>query len=148
MLARQEEVETMVISTMHFNLLITSGLLLAATGFVMTAPAGDHAIEGDLSSRATSGSQLYGCTGRNFGGHCETTPNGQTGVCTATTGMFHDNLISVRAVRYGAYLYQGDGCTGPSIWVDTEGWGNIGATMYKSWYTPTPCLPPRCSVAA
>ncbi|CAE6417500.1 unnamed protein product [Rhizoctonia solani] len=131
---------------MHFNLVIASGFLLAITGGAVSTPVSEHAIEGELSTRATSGSQLYGCTARNFGGHCETTPKGQTGVCTPTTGMFRNNLISVKAVRYGAFLYQGDGCTGASIWVDTEGWGNIGDTMYKSWYTPTPCLPPRCSV--
>ncbi|CEL57764.1 hypothetical protein RSOLAG1IB_02508 [Rhizoctonia solani AG-1 IB] len=120
-------------------------LLFAATGCI-AAPTESKAIE-DLSTRAVSGSQLYGCTARNFGGHCETTPNGETGVCIPTTGMFRNNLISVRAVRYGAYLYQGDNCSGPRIYVDTEGWGNIGDTMYKSYYTPTPCLPPRCSVA-
>ncbi|CAE6358588.1 unnamed protein product [Rhizoctonia solani] len=133
---------------MRFNFATISGLLLATTDCVMTAPTGDHNVEGKLFSRATSGSQLYGCTARNFGGHCEYTPIGQTGVCTSTSGIFRNNLISVKAVRYGAYLYQGDGCTGSSIWVDTEGWGNIGDTMYKSWYTPIPCLPPRCNIAA
>ncbi|ELU41735.1 hypothetical protein AG1IA_04237 [Rhizoctonia solani AG-1 IA] len=131
-----------------------SVLLLTATSCMSTPTKGSIVGEGAYA-RAISGSQLYGCTRKNFGGHCETTIvdtcpiySGQTGVCTPTTGMFRNNLISVRAVRYGAYLYQGDNCSGPYIWVDTEGWGNIGDTMYRSYNTPTPCLPPRCSPAA
>ena len=132
---------------MRFNVAVVSGLVFALTSSAVAAPVDEHAVGSEkLAARAVGGSQLYGCTARNFGGHCENTPVGNTGVCTATTGMFRNNLISVRAVRYGAFLYEGENCTGASRWVDTEGWGNIGATMYRSWYTPTPCLPPRCSL--
>ncbi|CAE6425400.1 unnamed protein product [Rhizoctonia solani] len=58
---------------MRLDLTSISVLLLSAAG-CMATPAKGNVVGDDISTRAISGSQLYGCTGKNFGGHCETTP--------------------------------------------------------------------------
>lgn len=80
---------------------------------------------------------VYGCTGANFQGTCQTFTCPFEGCCQLPS-FFQRRLISVRSAGpYNFRLYTGAGCYGhcndndnQSRLIDRQGWGNIGAAAY------------------
>ncbi|OAQ25041.1 hypothetical protein K457DRAFT_141542 [Linnemannia elongata AG-77] len=80
---------------------------------------------------------LYGCSGRNFQGECQSFSCGYQDCCRLPE-FFQTRLVSVRATgAYNVRLFTDAGCAyhcndndNGARFVDHEGWTNIGAAAY------------------
>ncbi|KAH6617400.1 hypothetical protein F5144DRAFT_606901 [Chaetomium tenue] len=80
---------------------------------------------------------VYGCTGRDFTGTCQTFTCPYQDCCRLPS-FFQTRLVSVRSTgSYSFRLFTDAGCAyhcndndNGSRLVDAEGWGNIGAAAY------------------
>ena len=91
-----------------------------------------------LAALAQAGSlRVYGCSGPNFTGSCQTFTCPSQGCCRLPS-FFQNNLISVKSTGSSSFrLFTNAGCRfhcndndHGSRLVDGAGWGNIGAAAY------------------
>lgn len=92
-----------------------------------------------FSALATAQSPLsvYGCSGVNFSGTCRSFDCPYQACCQLPS-FFQTSLVSVRATgSWNFRLYTAQGCGShcndsdrQSLFVDHEGWRNIGAAAY------------------
>lgn len=81
---------------------------------------------------------VYGCSGKNFGGHCETF-NCPWQSCCQLPPFFQESLVSVRSTgSYNFILFTTEGCNGhcndndnKGLLIDAEGYSNIGPAAFQ-----------------
>lgn len=103
----------------------------------MKLPAALSVLSLALAVRAQAPMTIYGCTGRDFTGTCQSfTCPWQD--CCELPSFFQTSLVSVKSTgSYNFRLFTNAGCAGHcndndggSRLVDSQGWGNIGAAAY------------------